>query len=115
MTENERLKEYFEFKRFKQREIADMLSTTRAYIGNILAGDALSMNLIKKITEKFPDLNTDWLLTGRGEMLIKEEAKPDIMQRILDELAEMNNRVKDLEVLNNTKPKATKQTTLLKG
>ncbi len=33
-----------------------------------------SADLVAKIKSNFPDVNTDWLLTGEGEMLIKKDA-----------------------------------------
>lgn len=36
-------------------------------------GSSPSADLVAKIKSNFPDVNTDWLLTGEGEMLIKKD------------------------------------------
>ena len=83
-----------------QQEIADSLDTTRASIANLLSvnGDNLSMNLIRKIIAKYPDLNIDWLLVGRGDMLIPGHGlqKEYEIKQIVSELVkeEIQNYIK---------------------
>lgn len=36
---------------------------------------SVSPNMLRKITEQFPELNPGWLMTGEGEMLRTEQAK----------------------------------------
>lgn len=38
-------------------------------------GKGLSYESISKILRTYPDLSTEWLITGRGEMLKKDEAE----------------------------------------
>lgn len=46
-----------------------------------------SADLVAKIKSNFPDVNTDWLLTGEGEMLIQDstpsEARDDFFEKKL--------------------------------
>lgn len=41
-------------------------------------GDNTRRSTLDKISNKFPDLNTDWLLTGEGEMLKTTQSVGDI-------------------------------------
>lgn len=51
-----------------------------AYVSKI--GDSIRVNILKKITDKHPDLNTVWLLTGEGSMLKSDNSNG----RIIDNL-----------------------------
>jgi hypothetical protein len=54
----------------------------RSTIQKAIKGNSnLGSNLLAKIVVEFPDINPEWLLTGKGEMLrnseeIKEESNP---------------------------------------
>lgn len=100
MSVNQRLGEYIKFKRIKQTEIAIKLGVTQAYISGIITGkDNLGMNQLQKVLELFPDLNADWLLVGRGEMLVpghglqKEYEIKEMVQAIVKE--EMKNYINE--------------------
>lgn len=38
----------------------------------------IGSNVISSISDKFPDLNIDWLITGRGDMLVSNSAKVSV-------------------------------------
>jgi hypothetical protein len=45
---------------------------SNGYLGKQLARNAdLSEGLMNRILENCPDIDTNWVLTGKGEMLIK--------------------------------------------
>lgn len=76
-------------------------------VGKLLnGGKGLSVENIEKILYAYPDLNVDWLITGRGEMLLKDNSttkKPlivdemptirEIMSDQRKEIAELNQQV----------------------
>ena len=62
-----RLLQYLQYKDLSQREFADTLGVSNAYIGAMRR--SISDDKVRKIRQSFPDLNTDWLLYGEGNML----------------------------------------------
>lgn len=67
----QRLLDYLYYKRISQVEFARILGVSNAYIGAMRR--SISDEKIKKIRELFPDLNTNWLLYGDGEMLLEDD------------------------------------------
>jgi hypothetical protein len=63
----ERLIEFLAYLGIGQTKFEEFVGLSRGLINNIKGG--ISSNTINKISEKYPELNTDWLLTGEGEML----------------------------------------------
>ncbi len=50
------------------------LGVPNAFIGKFLRGDKkdINLNTIERISNKYPDINPAWLLTGEGEMILKK-------------------------------------------
>ncbi len=70
----ERLMQFIESKGFSNRAFAKMISTSP----NILStASALGSDILIKISINFPNLNIDWVVTGRGEMLYRELPAPN--------------------------------------
>ena len=87
MKDQERLNSLVEFSGLKINLLAKRLGFTNGSIlYNIKAGrNGISANLAKRIAEAYPDINQNWLLTGKGEMTIKKEV-PTKDQDFLEEL-----------------------------
>lgn len=69
------LDKFFKNKGLSQREIADTMGVSSAYINAVLCGRKM---IGKKVAEKFSNLyglSASWLLTGEGEM-IADVSKP---------------------------------------
>lgn len=48
---------------------ADAIGVQRATISHILSGrNNPSLDLVQKVLSRFPELNPDWMLSGKGEM-----------------------------------------------
>lgn len=65
---NERLKQFAEYKRLTPK-----LFETRSGLGNgtfAKISENTRHTTLEKIFRAFPDLNTTWLLTGEGEMIV---------------------------------------------
>ena len=60
---------YLRHKHMSQLEFTRSIGVSPAYVAAMRKG--ISAKTAKLIKEKYPDLNTDWLLFGEGEMLIK--------------------------------------------
>lgn len=66
----QRLLQYLQYKNLSQREFADILGVSNAYIGAMRR--SISDEKVRKLRHAFPELNTDWLLYGEGDMLRNE-------------------------------------------
>jgi phage repressor protein C with HTH and peptisase S24 domain len=65
----------------KAEEISVKRFETRASLSNGAVskmGDNTRRKILDKIVSAYPQLNMNWLLTGEGEMLSKNEPKPEI-------------------------------------
>lgn len=70
MTINERFGEILKYKKISIKEAASVLGKTDVYIRKILRpGESFGIEPVIAILNSFPDVNGDWMLTGRGEML----------------------------------------------
>lgn len=63
----DRIKQYLKFKRISQSEFSASIGVSNAYIPSIRRG--IQPDKIARIQVAYPDLNIEWLITGRGEML----------------------------------------------
>lgn len=71
MSVKERLKEYLYSKNISIRQFTIAIGVSPSYVNNI--NKSIQPDKIDSITNRYPDLNTGWLLTGEGEMLKSEE------------------------------------------
>ncbi len=74
MSLKDRMKDFIKYKRLSQAEFGSILNKSAGWVNNI--GYSLKDEQLTLLNEHFPELNKDWLLTGEGEMLNKEEPKP---------------------------------------
>lgn len=70
MGVKERLIDYLKFKGIGQNKFAKSIGVSSGYVNNIRK--SIQPDKILSISKKYPDLNTEWLLTGEGEMTKKE-------------------------------------------
>lgn len=62
----ERIREYLRYKQISQNVFSRSIGVSNAYIPSIKR--SIQPDKIAKIQEKYPDLNIEWQLTGKGEM-----------------------------------------------
>ncbi|MCF0176556.1 MAG: helix-turn-helix transcriptional regulator [Bacteroidales bacterium] len=66
---NERLEQFIKAENITQAKFADTLDVARASISHILAGrNKPGYDFITSLMDHYPDLNIEWLLTGKGKM-----------------------------------------------
>ena len=66
-----------------QVKFARTLGITQGYLNQILKGTAnISHTVLHAVTINYPNVSTDWLLTGKGDM-IKQEVESDAQKRAL--------------------------------
>lgn len=66
---NKRLQQFLAFENITQSQLADTLGVARASVSHILAGrNKPSFDFIESMAHRFPSLNIEWLITGKGKM-----------------------------------------------
>ena len=77
MNLNERISEIINYSQLSASEFADEIEVQRSNISHITSGrNKPSLDFLMKINERFPELEWDWLILGKGEILKKEEKEP---------------------------------------
>lgn len=71
-TIKQRIIRYIKSKRISQRRFETEAGLSNGFVNNIVK--TIGADKLRKISIAYPELNTDWLLTGEGEMLKGEEA-----------------------------------------
>ena len=66
---NKRLLQFLGAENITQSQLADTLNVAKASVSNILAGrNRPGYDFIESLMLHYPDLNIEWLITGRGKM-----------------------------------------------
>jgi hypothetical protein len=93
MNTIERLKSYLKYEGIREGNFCKSISASNGYVNSIYKG--IGSDKRDLIIEKYPDLNMDWLLTGRGEMTL-----PDSNPILDDEKISRNqNSLRDKYIL----------------
>lgn len=130
---NERFGEILKYKKISIKEAALALGKTDVYIRKILRpGESFGIEPVIAILNSFPDVNGDWMLTGRGEMLKNisgnsealniqiptvpeiDKNDPDVMLSLLSIIKEQGETLKDA-VSNKNQKYIEQQTKILEG
>jgi transcriptional regulator with XRE-family HTH domain len=79
---NNRLKQFLAAENITQAQFADNLNVVRASVSHVLSGrDNPGFDFIKAIMAKYPRLNIEWLIFGKGKMYRDmESAKEEVQQ-----------------------------------
>lgn len=72
MDIKERFKKFIAYKRLSQRRFQASIGVSSSYINGIT--DGIGAEVLRKVSIEYPELNTDWLLTGNGEMLDPQQS-----------------------------------------
>lgn len=67
MSVKERLKEYLKYKGVNASEFGRSIGVSSAYISSMVK--SIQPDKLQRIALEYPDLNTEWLLTGEDPML----------------------------------------------
>lgn len=69
-----RLKNWMKSEGLKPSEFADIIGVNRATISHILSGrNKPSIDFLEKLLQAYPNLNSNWLITGIGYMVIQKK------------------------------------------
>lgn len=75
MALRERLIEFIKYNNLTTRSFEEIVGLSNAAVSKM--GDNTRRTTIDKISNKFPELNTNWLLTGQGNMIINGNTTMD--------------------------------------
>lgn len=68
MSIKERLKSFIAFLNISEREFCRVIGVSATYVQSL--GSRINRTTLNAMKGAYPLLNTEWLLTGRGEMLL---------------------------------------------
>jgi hypothetical protein len=66
-TTKDRLKQYLKYKRMSNLAFEKSVNLSNGYINNMVKG--FGVDILFKIAETYPELNIEWIVNGKGEML----------------------------------------------
>lgn len=70
----ERLVHFIDYKGENFNQLAQKIGVSNSYFSKMLKNNgSIGLEILTKIVLFYDNLNVDWLITGRGEMLRKEE------------------------------------------
>lgn len=94
----DRLNKLISFLNEKPTPFAEKIRISRAFMNDVLhVRSGPSVQMIYGITNYRPDISVNWLLTGRGEILLREEGEAE-EQRLLAEYWQTNYHLLDTAI-----------------
>jgi len=90
---NDRIQLILKTKNISASKFADEIGVQRSSISHILSGrNNPSLEFIQKILKRFPDINSSWILSGKGSMY----DEPDLFSSLEEHKNEKNKAAKDI-------------------
>ncbi|MCF8304611.1 MAG: helix-turn-helix domain-containing protein [Bacteroidales bacterium] len=75
----ERINLILQTKNLSASDFANQIGVQRSNVSHVLSGrNRPSLDFIQKILNRFPDINSDWLLLGKGSMYEKSGVFPNV-------------------------------------
>lgn len=72
----DRIKKIMEMQRTTQQDFADQLKIAPATLSSIFTGRTRpTLAIVEAIKSRFPQISTDWLMFGKGDMLLKNDGE----------------------------------------
>ena len=92
---NERIQLILKTKNISASKFADEIGVQRSSISHIISGrNNPSLDFIQKILKRFPDINSTWILTGKGSMYLEPDLFSDVDEH-KNENIQINNDIID--------------------
>ena len=101
-----RLKTLMRHAEIKNNKLADLIGVSSGQMSGMLKGSDFGISKLISIANQFPNINAEWLLRGKGEMILREGEAPattEEIERVYKEmLDERDKREKSLlETIGN--------------
>ena len=80
---NERLLKFLEAENISQAQFADSIGVARASISHIVSGrNKPGFDFIERTARRYPALNIEWLITGKGKMYSAQEEEESLFSPV---------------------------------
>ena len=80
---NTRLEQFLAAENISQAEFADTIGVARASVSHIIAGrNKPSFDFITGMMQRYPKLNMEWLLVGKGKMYKDPQVSPALASSV---------------------------------
>ena len=77
-----RLRIFIDYKKISANQFGKKIGASSSQMSNILKGKKFVIDKLTTISEVYADLNIDWLVTGRGKMLVGENNELVVQQNL---------------------------------
>lgn len=107
MQENtaHRIQRYIDYKKMSNRAFELKAGLSNGYIQTMIKQKGnIGIKTISKIIEAFPDINLNFLITGKGEVVIEEEKiteKKDYQDQLIEAQQKLIEKLERIEELQN--------------
>lgn len=95
----ERLEQLMEYKSLNQhslsKEIGFSYSTVNKYCNK--KSNAIDFELIYRLVSQYSDIDANWLIQGKGEMLQNNEPSENRMNKLIDTITFQQDTIKNLQ------------------
>ncbi len=79
--------------------LADEIEVQRSSVSHILSGrNKPSLDFVMKILSKYPEINSDWLMFGKGKMIATSEPEKELFENNREKKEEKEKETVHLEV-----------------
>ena len=118
MTEKERMVQVIETQGMNAKSFAEAVGIQSSTVSNILTGrNNPSLDVMQRILRRFPTLNSDWLILGKGEMystpsqsqMPPTPAQPSYPNRLFEEPRAMQPQMPELPLQPENSPVEPKE------
>jgi len=93
---NLRLQRFLELEQLSPARLADILGIQRSGISHILSGrNKPGYDFLYKMTQKFPTLNIEWLISGKGKVYKELQSAQEYRSEQIDENVRERNLFSD--------------------
>lgn len=104
MNSKERVLQFIDYKGFSNRDFCKKILVSSSYFTKL---GAIGSNVMEKIAQEFPQINIDWVITGRGKMMLDPVSNYSFEVEklsVVNEEAEVYKIAKDelIDALKNT-------------
>lgn len=98
MSVKQRIIDFIKHVGISQRAFEKAIGLSNGYINNISV--SIGHDKLLRISQHFPELNTEWLMTGEGQMLKKDYQAEESAPLMLEETRETYQTINRLVAMN---------------
>lgn len=89
--------EVIDYSRLSQTSFARLIGCTQANLWRQLNGQKVNLVTIMAIAEHFPEIDTNWLLRGNGQMIKDESGQEKRIDNLIDVVSMQQETIRNLQ------------------